>query len=164
MLIKILKSMFSLSLFFLCACSSDSSPSSNTFTQITDITKVRTGECKDPGTTLAKESVNDAEYVINTTMPSATINCNINSCDEPCELTIPDVNDYCSVDASIKYTIIEDTLSISYDRIESVSKCMCSSDHFFDIEHKLTGAKYILFKDKLYSVNIALSETYRKCH
>lgn len=163
MSIKIFKSIFLLPLLFIYACSNDSSPSGNTFTQTTNITKVRTGECKDPGTTLAKKSIN-AEYVINTTMPSATINCNINSCDEPCELTIPDVNDYCSVDASIKYTIIEDTLSISYDRIESVSKCMCSSDHIFDIEHKFTGVKYILFKDKLYSVNIGLSKTYRECH
>lgn len=163
MLIKILKSMFSLSLFFLCACSSDSSPSSNTFTQTTNITKIRTGECKDSGAAFAKESIN-TEYVINTTMPSATINCNIKSCDEPCELTIPNVNDYCSVDASIKYTIAEDTLSISYDQVESVSKCMCSSDHFFDIEHQFTGVKYILFKDKLYSVNIGLSKTYRECH
>lgn len=147
--------------FFIIGCSDDSSIS-NSYSVISQ-DGFRISTCKNFNGMVARKDAEAYESMSNAIMQNIMLNCEVNSCDDPCKLTIPDVNDYCEVDASIKYELISDTLFISYDKVNSVSKCMCYSDHYFEIDRKFSGANYISFQNRLYSRGISINKAFLGC-
>lgn len=70
------------------------------------------------------------------------------------QVLLLNVSDYCSVFASILTTRLGDTLEIEYGgEYMELAKCICVSDHWFDIKAEDKDVKYIRFKGKIYEVN-----------
>ena len=77
------------------------------------------------------------------------------------QVLLLNVSDYCSVTASVLTTRFGDTLEIDYGYVigkdgkefMALAKCICVSDHWFDIDAEYKDVKYIRFKEKTYEVN-----------
>lgn len=68
------------------------------------------------------------------------------------ELMIPDVSDYCEVEAEVIYRLVNDTLYVSYGEIGMATKCLCNADHYFKIGSEFTGAKYTAFGGQVFKI------------
>ena len=65
---------------------------------------------------------------------------------------VPRVNDYCEVEAELKYARSGDTLTVSYGEIFVMSKCVCYSDHWFYLPPEYMDIKYFRFHDVVYEI------------
>lgn len=76
------------------------------------------------------------------------------------QLTLSNVSDYCEVTANLSSQLSGDTLEIEYifDESSVISKCICNSDHWFDIESEYKDIKYFRFSGTTYKVEQAFSE------
>lgn len=143
---------------FLSCCSSDSGSNGNNPSSDKPV-KVRMEGCKENGISiLVKETAKDNDEKIDTNIfekhGHAEMFCDTLHNGKPmfCTLAIPDVDDYCSVTATINYEYSGDTLSISYGDDMIVSKCMCTSTHYFDVATEYREANYINFKGQVYEI------------
>ena len=68
------------------------------------------------------------------------------------QVMIPKISDYCTfLDVKLDVNRFGDTLSVEVKSIIP-SKCVCVSDHWFDIEAKDADIKYFKFKNDVYEV------------
>lgn len=76
------------------------------------------------------------------------------------QLALSNVSDYCEVTANLSSQLSGDTLEIEYifDESSVISKCICNSDHWFDIEPEYKDIKYFRFSGTSYKVEQAFSE------
>lgn len=152
---------------FLSCCSSGSGSNGTTNSEMyngnsslySEPVKVRMEGCKENGISiLAKETAEDNDEKIDTNIfeehRHAEMFCDTLYDDKPmfCTLAIPDVDDYCSVTATINYEYSGDTLSISYGDDMIVSKCICTSTHYFDVATEYREANYVNFKGQVYEI------------
>lgn len=72
-------------------------------------------------------------------------------------LSIPNVMDYCGINAKISQEMVGDTLNLQYTDVVDVTDCMCTFDEFrFAILDENVNARYVRFNDKLYMIVRAL--------
>ena len=69
------------------------------------------------------------------------------------QVMLLNVNDYCAFDADLSTKRSGDTLDIEYGDLKHVTKCMCNSDHWFDIEAKNNDIEFVRFSGKTYEVS-----------
>lgn len=76
------------------------------------------------------------------------------------QVTLSNISDYCEVTANLSSQLSGDTLEVKYDFNDSsvVTKCICNSDHWFDIEPEYKDIKYFRFSGTTYKVEQAFSE------
>ena len=67
-------------------------------------------------------------------------------------LMVPRLSDYCEVEANIAYEFSGDTLTAYYDEIFMATKCVCYSDHWFDLPEEYKDAKYFRFDGVVYEI------------
>ncbi|WP_173383575.1 hypothetical protein [Fibrobacter succinogenes] len=68
------------------------------------------------------------------------------------QIMVPLVNDYCGVEVKLAYELSGDTLTVSYDEIIMATKCVCYSDHWFDLPAEYKDAKYFRFEEITYEI------------
>lgn len=70
------------------------------------------------------------------------------------QVTLSNISDYCEVTANLSSQLSGDTLEVKYDFNDSsvVTKCICNSDHWFDIEPENKDIKYFQFSGTTYKV------------
>ena len=77
------------------------------------------------------------------------------------QVLLLNVSDYCSVTASVLTTRFGDTLEIDYGYVigkdgkefMALAKCVCVSDHWFDIDAEYKDVKFIRFKKHTYKIS-----------
>ncbi len=76
------------------------------------------------------------------------------------QVTLPNISDYCEVTANLSSQLSGDTLEVKYDFNDSsvVTKCICNSDHWFDIEPENKDIKFFRFSGTTYKVEQVFSE------
>jgi len=104
--------------------------------QTADIPSFWLGKCLNEG--LLKEAMPEA-YLVRDSLGNDLV-------------MVPRVNDYCEVKAELKYARSGDTLTVSYDEIIMATKCMCYSDHWFDLPAEYKDAKYFRFDGVVYEI------------
>lgn len=104
--------------------------------QTADIPSFWLGKCLNDG--LLKEAMPEA-YLVRDSLGNDLV-------------MVPRVNDYCEVKAELKYARSGDTLTVSYDEIIMATKCMCYSDHWFDLPAEYKDAKYFRFDGVVYEI------------
>ena len=104
--------------------------------QTADIPSFWLGKCLNDG--LLKEAMPEA-YLVRDSLGNDLV-------------MVPRVNDYCEVKAELKYARSGDTLTVSYDEIIMATKCVCYSDHWFDLPAEYKDAKYFRFDGVVYEI------------
>ena len=104
--------------------------------QTADIPSFWLGKCLNDG--LLKEAMPEA-YLVRDSLGNDLV-------------MVPRVNDYCEVKAELKYARSGDTLTVSYGEIIMATKCMCYSDHWFDLPAEYKDAKYFRFDGVVYEI------------
>ena len=104
--------------------------------QTADIPSFWLGKCLNDG--LLKETMPEA-YLVRDSLGNDLV-------------MVPRVNDYCEVKAELKYARSGDTLTVSYDEIIMATKCVCYSDHWFDLPAEYKDAKYFRFDGVVYEI------------
>jgi hypothetical protein len=104
--------------------------------QTADIPSFWLGKCLNDG--LLKEAMPEA-YLVRDSLGNDLV-------------MVPRVNDYCEVKAELKYSRSGDTLTVSYDEIIMATKCVCYSDHWFDLPEEYKDAKYFRFDGVVYEI------------
>lgn len=104
--------------------------------QTADIPSFWLGKCLNEG--LLKEAMPEA-YLVRDSLGNDLV-------------MVPRVNDYCDVEAKLAYVLSGDTLTVSYDEIIMAAKCVCYSDHWFDLPEEYKDAKYFRFHDVVYEI------------
>lgn len=100
---------------------------------------------------LFKDSVT---VLVNVVLPEVTLVTHENGDNV---LSIPNVMDYCGINAKISQEMVGDTLNLQYTDVVDVTDCMCTFDEFrFAILDENVNARYVRFNDKLYMIVRAL--------
>ena len=100
---------------------------------------------------LFKDSVS---VLVNVVLPEVTLVTHENGDNV---LSIPNVMDYCGINAKISQEMVGDTLNLQYTDVVDVTDCMCTFDEFrFAILDENVNARYVRFNDKLYMIVRAL--------
>ena len=96
---------------------------------------------------LFKDSVS---VLVNVVLPEVTLVTHENGDNV---LSIPNVMDYCGINAKISQEMVGDTLNLQYTDVVDVTDCMCTFDEFrFAILDENVNARYVRFNDKLYMI------------
>jgi len=101
---------------------------------------------------LFKDSVS---VLVNVVLPEVTLVTHENGDNV---LSIPNVMDYCGINAKISQEMVGDTLNLQYTDVVDVTDCMCTFDEFrFAILDENVNARYVRFNDKLYMIVRSIS-------
>ena len=73
--------------------------------------------------------------------------------DDSYQILVPELSDYCDIDARFKSKRSGDTLEISFNLEEAaVTSCMCAKDHLFNIKADDADAKYFKYSGDVFEV------------
>ena len=101
---------------------------------------------------LFKDSVS---VLVNVVLPEVTLVIHENGDNV---LSIPNVMDYCGINAKISQEMVGDTLNLQYTDVVDVTDCMCTFDEFrFAIPDENVNARYAKFNGKLYMIVRSIS-------
>ena len=74
-------------------------------------------------------------------------------------LTLENVIDYCGIEAKVSQKMVGDTLMLDYYDQTNVTKCICNLEKIdFLLEPENTAAKYVMFKDVVYWIDVIMYE------
>lgn len=144
---KVLVGASALSLIFL-ACAADSSSNSNG-------NHVSAGSNKNVDLRMTSKCLDNGLGVLAKKAGSEELDKAYLTQDEDgnYQILVPELNDYCDVDAHFKSKRSGDTLEIWFNLEEAaVTNCMCIKDHLFSIKSNDADAKYFKYSGDVFAV------------